>query len=40
MQVLYALCTKSFYYSCFSKIKPGAPAVSKTPKCQEVLQIT
>lgn len=28
----------SFYYSCFSKIRPGAPAISKTPKCQEVLQ--
>lgn len=28
----------SFYYLCFSKIKPGAPAVSKPPKCQEVLQ--
>lgn len=28
----------SFYYSCFSKIKPGAPSISKTPKCQEVPQ--
>lgn len=28
----------SFYYSCFSKIKPGAPAISKPPKCQEVPQ--
>lgn len=28
----------SFYYSCFSKIKPGSPAISKTHKCQEVPQ--
>jgi len=28
----------SCYYSYFSKIKPGVPAISETPKCQEVLQ--
>jgi len=32
---LGSLCQKPL---CFQEIKPGVPAISETPKCQEVLQ--